>query len=41
MSVTVYQMDRQCKIAAHLSLPQLETILPPSVIQEVRTSCQA
>jgi hypothetical protein len=41
MSLTVRQMDPQCKIADHLTLPQLETILPSQVIQEVLTDCEA
>jgi len=34
-------MDPQCKLADHLTLPQLETILPAHVIQEVLTDCEA
>ena len=41
MSVNVRQMEAQCKIAASLTLPQLETVIAPQVIQEVRTSCEA
>ncbi len=41
MSVTVRQIDPQCKIADHLSLPQVETIIPAHVIQDVLTQCEA
>jgi hypothetical protein len=41
MSVTVRQIDPQCKIAQYLTLPQVETIIPPQVIQEVLTECEA
>jgi Insertion element 4 transposase N-terminal/Transposase DDE domain len=41
MSGNVRQIDPQCKISDHLGLPQLETILPPQVIQEVLTECEA
>ena len=41
MSGTVRQIDPQCKPAEYVTLPQLETILPASVIQEVRSSCEA
>src|SRR5437868_13132749 len=41
MSVTVRQIDPQCKPADYVTLPQLETILPASVIQEVLTECEA
>jgi hypothetical protein len=41
MPVSVRQMDRQCKIADYLTLPQLETILPPHMLQEVLTECEA
>jgi Insertion element 4 transposase N-terminal len=41
MSVTIRQIDPQCKIAHYLTLPQLETIIPPQVIQEVLTECEA
>jgi len=41
MSVNVRQIDPQCKIADYLTLPQLETILSPHVIQEVLTACEA
>src|SRR5258707_12875015 len=41
MSVTVRQIDPQCKIADHLSLPQVETIIPAHVIQDALTPCEA
>ena len=41
MSLSVRQIDPQCKPADYLTLPQVETILPPQMIQEVRTSCEA
>jgi len=41
MSVNVHQIDPQCKIVDQLTLPQLETILPSQVIQEVLTDCEA
>lgn len=41
MPVTVRQIDPQCKPAEYVTLPQLETILPASVIQEVLTECEA
>src|SRR5436309_7595583 len=41
MPVSVRQIDPQCKIADYLTLPQVETILPPHVIQEVLTDCEA
>lgn len=41
MSVSVRQIDPQCKIADHLSLPQLETIIPMHVVQDVLTECEA
>ena len=41
MSLTVRQLDLPCKPADHLTLPQLETILPPQVIQDVLTDCEA
>jgi Insertion element 4 transposase N-terminal len=41
MSASVRQIDPQCKIADYLSLPQMETIIPSQVIQEVLTVCQA
>ena len=41
MSVTVHQFERQCKLVDYLSLPQIETIIPPQVIQEVLTDCKA
>lgn len=41
MSASVRQIDPQCKLAEYLSLPQLETIIPPQVIQEVLTDCEA
>ena len=41
MSVTVRQIDPQCKPAQSLTLPQLETIVAPQVIQEVLSECHA
>ena len=41
MPVTVRQIDPQCKIVDYLTLPQLETIIPPQVIQEVLAECEA
>jgi len=41
MSGSVRQIDLDCKVADHLSLPQLETIIPAQVIQEVLTACEA
>ena len=41
MSITVSQLEPSCKPAAYLSLPQLETIIAPQVIQEVLTECGA
>jgi hypothetical protein len=41
MSTSVTQMDRECKIADYVTLPQLETLIPPHVIQEVLTECDA
>src|SRR5712692_631071 len=41
MPVTVRQIDPQCKPADYVTLPQLETILPPQVIGEVLTDCDA
>ncbi len=34
MHVTVRQIDPQCKMVDYLTLPQLETIIPPQVIQK-------
>jgi hypothetical protein len=34
-------MDLQCKIADHLTLPQLETIIPGQVVQDVLSQCEA
>src|SRR5436305_1129554 len=41
MSTSVKQIDPQCKIADYMTLPQLETIIPPHAIQEVLTECDA
>jgi Insertion element 4 transposase N-terminal/Transposase DDE domain len=41
MSVSVRQLDPQCKIADYLTLPQLETIIPVHVVQDVLTECEA
>jgi hypothetical protein len=41
MSSSVRQIDRECKIADYVTLPQLETIIPPHVIQEVLTEYDA
>jgi len=41
MSPTVRHIDPQCKLVDYLTLPQLETIIPPAVIQEVLTEYEA
>src|SRR5947209_13501707 len=41
MSVTVRQIDPQCKVVDYLTLPQVETIIPAHVIQDVLTQCEA
>jgi Insertion element 4 transposase N-terminal len=41
MFVSVRHIDPQCKIADYISLPQMETIIPAQVIQEVLTVCEA
>ncbi len=41
MSATVRQIDPQCKLVDSLTLPQLETIMTPQVIQEVLTASEA
>jgi transposase IS4-like protein/DDE family transposase len=41
MSPTVRHIDPQCKLVEYLRLPQLETIIPPAVIQEVLTEYEA
>ena len=41
MSGSVRQIDPHCKPADHLTLPQLETIIPAHVIQDVLTECEA
>ena len=41
MTVTIRQIDPHCKLADYVTLPQLETILPPQVIGEVLTDCDA
>lgn len=41
MSLSVRQIDPQCKPADYLTLPQVEMILPPQMIQEVLTDCEA
>jgi Insertion element 4 transposase N-terminal/Transposase DDE domain len=41
MSESVRQLDPQCKIADHLTLPQLETIIAAHMIQDVLTECEA
>lgn len=41
MSASVNQIDRECKVTDYVTLPQLETIIPPHVIQEVLTECDA
>lgn len=41
MPESVRQIDPQCKTLDHVTLPQLETIIPPHVIQEVLTQCDA
>ena len=41
MSLSVRQLDPQCKLAQSVTLPQLETIIAPQVIQEVLSECEA
>ncbi len=41
MPHTVPHLDPSCKPAASLTLPQLETIIAPQVIQEVLSECGA
>jgi hypothetical protein len=41
MPLSIPQLIRECKTSAYLSLPQLETIIAPHVIQEVLTDCEA
>ena len=41
MPQTIPQLEPSCKAAAYLTLPQLETIIAPQVIQEVLTECGA
>ena len=41
MPITVRQLDPQCKPADYVSLPQVESIVPTQVIQEVLTECEA
>ena len=41
MSASVRQLDLHCKVADHLSLPQLETIIPTQVVQDVLTQYEA
>lgn len=41
MSTSIRQIDSQCKITDFLSLPQLETIIPPHLIQDVLTQCDS
>jgi Insertion element 4 transposase N-terminal/Transposase DDE domain len=41
MSVNVRQIDPQCKVADYLSVPQVETIIPAHLIQDVLTQCEA
>ena len=41
LSPTVRHIDLQCKMVDYLTLPQLETIIPPAVIQEVLTEYEA
>src|SRR5579859_588001 len=39
--VSVRQIDPQCKLAQYVSLPQLETIIAPHVVQDVLSQCEA
>jgi Insertion element 4 transposase N-terminal len=41
MSVTIRQLDPQYRPAQYLTLPKLEPIIPPQLIQEVLTACEA
>ncbi len=41
MPVSVRQIDPQCKMVDHLTLPQLETIIPAHVVQDVLSQCEA
>src|SRR5947209_3814770 len=41
MSDSVRQLNPDCKLAEYLTLPQLETIIPAHVIQDVLTQCEA
>lgn len=41
MPGSVRQIDPQCKPAQYVSLPQLETIIPPHLVQEILTECEA
>ena len=41
MPTTIRSLDPDCKPADYLTLPQLETILAPQVIQEVLSDCNA
>jgi hypothetical protein len=41
MPTSVRQIDPQCKLADYLTVPQLETIIPPHLLQEVLTECEA
>jgi Insertion element 4 transposase N-terminal/Transposase DDE domain len=41
MPSTIRSLDPNCKPADYLTLPQLETILAPQVIQEVLSDCDA
>lgn len=41
MPVSVRHIDPQCKPADYLTVPQLETIVPAQVIQDVLTDCEA
>jgi hypothetical protein len=41
MSVSVPQLDRECKLAQYVSLPQMETIISPQSMQDVLTECEA
>jgi len=41
MPSSVRQIDPQCKITDHISLPQMETIIAPHLIQEVLSDCLA
>jgi hypothetical protein len=41
MTLSIRQIDPQCKMTDYLSLPQMETIIPAHVIQDVLNDCDA